>query len=250
MSDDNAELIAEARKHVDDLASGLVGHMVERTISGNGDDPRVALIVRLATALEAAQPSPVQPTEAETLTDHDREDVGELLGDLDTLRQGEFMLRPADPLDLARLAELAGRAADWIDKLIAPSPVQGTDDEREALAEAITEEFEWVTQGYIGFPGEVIVDFVFSWFASRRSPSVADLTAKAEPWRCNFCGYPWPDGEGNPNMAKYAACSICGGDEWTVRATEPDDMPGFEGLSDALEKLTTRATPVTGEDKA
>ena len=36
----------------------------------------------------------------------------------------------------------------------------------------------------------------------------------APDWRCSNCNYPWPVGEGNPNMGKYDRCSICGNDEW------------------------------------
>lgn len=51
------------------------------------------------------------------MDDIEREDIGELLGELDSLRQGEFATLPSlsHPLEKAWLAELAGRAADYLD---------------------------------------------------------------------------------------------------------------------------------------
>jgi len=51
------------------------------------------------------------------MDDLDREDIGELLGELDALRQGQFATLPSlAPLEKAWLAELAGRAADYLDE--------------------------------------------------------------------------------------------------------------------------------------
>lgn len=49
------------------------------------------------------------------MDDIEREDIGELLGELDELRAGRFVEHDAHPMDKMRLAELAGRAADFLD---------------------------------------------------------------------------------------------------------------------------------------
>jgi len=79
------------------------------------------------------------------MDDDDREDIGELLGDLDTLRRGEFMSHPVNlPLDIARLAELGGRAADWIDRLLNSDDVR-SDTEYTPSTEEVRQSYMHLT---------------------------------------------------------------------------------------------------------
>lgn len=107
-----------------------------------------------------------------------------------------------------------------------PSPVQGTDDEREALIGVMGEPHEQgengvhiVGKGWIDLPYYVrreMADAILAAGFSRRSPSVADLTAKAEAW-----------------------------DEGVIAKSNSSSI--FD--RDVLAKNPYR-TPVTGEDKA
>ncbi len=64
---DYKPLIEEAREHIEHLAQGVPGAQADRIRRGESDDPRTALVVRLADALEALV------AEKAEYTDHLRE---------------------------------------------------------------------------------------------------------------------------------------------------------------------------------
>jgi len=130
MSDDNAELIAEA--------TGVAA------FQGYGGAKGIEVFKKMMVALAAAQPSP-------------------------DYNEGH----KAGQLFAATEHDAAEPDCEFFEK---PSPVQGADDER-ALIEEIGAH---VASEYDDDPH--LDSMIARLRASRRSPSVADLTAKADAW--------------------------------------------------------------------
>lgn len=134
-----------------------------------------------------------------------------------------------------------------------PSPSNSTPEPytptkiTEAMVEAAAEVFYDSQTGTVGLLSTS--GYAAAWRALARAALTAALAAAEEPaapelWRCTACNYPWPVGEGNPNMGKWDRCTICANDEWVLVPTkEPlptPDLPGFEGTREALDALTIR----------